>query len=86
MYTCIMYYWFSFLRTKLSLLTTYNTQRDYIFFLIDQPEGSDGVDIEAVLLLADCGEPFLHPRHVGLLVRFPTSYTQYSTVQYSTVR
>ena len=43
------------------------------------PEGSDGVDVEAVLLLADRGEPFLHPRHMSLLVRFPKSCTQYST-------
>ena len=53
------------------------------------PEGSDGVDVEAVLLLADRGEPFLHPRHMSLLVRFPKSCIQYSTVhdkvQHSTV-
>ena len=35
------------------------------------PEGPDSVHIEAVLLLADGGEPLLHPGHVRLLVRFP---------------
>ena len=36
------------------------------------PEGPARVHVEAVLLLADGGEPLLHFRHVGLLVRFPT--------------
>ena len=36
------------------------------------PESPDSVHVEAVLLLADGGEPLLHFRHVGLLVRFPT--------------
>ena len=34
------------------------------------PEGPDRINVEAVLLLTDRGEPLLHLGHVGLLVGF----------------